>query len=240
MPLVINPYEGKHAVVTGARRGVGRIIAEHILAHGGSVDGFALGEETITHPLYRHFRVDVSDARSVESGFAELRNTQTSVDILVNNAGVLTAQYAMIMPSAAAQKMFATHLMGTFMVSREAAKMMRRRKWGRIVNISSMAASLQPAGDSVYAACKVGVAALANVMAKEFAPMNITCNTLAITAIHTDMLASLPQDKITEIVNGLPLPRFAEPDDVLNVLDFFVAERSSYITAQTVYLGGVN
>ncbi len=236
----MNPYEGKYAIVTGARRGVGRMITEHILAHGGSVAGFARGEPTIDHPSYRHFRVDVSDVRSVESAFAELRKMQPSVDIVVNNAGVLTAQYAMIMPSTAAQEMFATHLMGTFMVSREAAKMMRRRKRGRIVNISSMAASLQPVGDSVYAACKIGMATLANVMAKEFAPMSITCNTLAITAIRTDMLASLPQAKIEEVVKGLPLPRFAEPDDVLNVLDFFVSERSDYITAQTVYLGGVN
>lgn len=238
--MVENPYAGKHTLVTGARRGVGRMIAAHILRHGGMVTGFARGESTIDHPDYSHFQVDVTEPESIERGFADLRRLLPGVDILVNNAGVLTAQYSMIMPVQAAKSMFDTHLMGTFLISREAAKMMRKRKWGRIVNISSMAAVLQPAGDSVYAACKVGMGVLANVMAKEFASMNVTCNTLGITAIGTDMLDQLPQEKIAEVVAALPLPRFAEPDDIMNVLDFFVSERSSYITAQTVFLGGVS
>ena len=117
---------------------------------------------------------------------------------------------------------------------------MRKRKWGRIINIGSMAASLEPMGDSVYAACKAGLSTLANVMAKEFASFNVTCNTLAITAIDSDMLSQLPRDKIEAIIAGLPVPRFATPDDILNVVDFLAAERSSYITAQTIFLGGVN
>lgn len=235
-----NLYVGKTALVTGASRGVGHMIAEHILRHGGMVTGFARGDPTIDHPNYSHFRVDVTEPASIERVFAELRRSMAGVDILVNNAGVLTAQYSMIMPVQAAKSMFDTHLMGAFLVSREAAKMMRGRKWGRIVNISSMAAVLQPPGDSVYAACKVGMGALANVMAKEFASLNVTCNTLAITALETDMLDQLPREKIAGVVAALPLPRFAEPDDVMNVLDFFVSERSSYITAQTVFLGGVS
>ena len=177
---------------------------------------------------------------AVQKGFAALKKITDSVQIVVNNAAVLTSQYAMIMPPAAAQAMLNTNLMGAFMVSREASKMMRKTKWGRIINISSMAASLEPIGDSMYAACKAGLATLANVMAKELAPLNITCNTLAVSAIRTDMLAQLPQDKIAQVIAGLPIPRFAEPDDILNVLDFLASERSSYITAQTIYLGGVN
>ncbi len=233
-------YAGKYALVTGSRRGVGRLITEHLLQHGAKVAGFARGEATFEHPNYVHFQVDVSDPASVQKGFAALKKVTEVIHIVVNNAAVLTSQYAMIMPPAAAQAMINTNLLGTFMVSREASKMMRKSKWGRIINIGSMAASLEPIGDSVYAACKAGVSTLANVMARELAPLNVTCNTLGVSGIQSDMLAQLPKDKIAAVVAGLPLPRFAEPDDILNVLDFFASDRSSYITAQTVFLGGVN
>ena len=233
-------YEGKVTLVTGSRRGLGRLVADHVLAHGGRVVGFARGESTIDHPEYSHLRVDVSDPAEVTRGFAEVRGLTDTVHIVVNNAAVLTSQYAMIMPPAAAAAMVNTNLLGAFMVSREAAKLMRRGKWGRIVNIGSMAAGLEPIGDSLYAATKAGLATMGNVMAKELAPLNVTCNTLAVSAIGTDMLAQLPQDKVDAVVAGLPLPRYAEPDDVFNVLDFLCSERSSYVTAQTIYLGGVN
>lgn len=234
------PYADKFALVTGSRRGVGRLITEHLLKNGAKVAGFARGEATFEHPNYVHLQVDVSDPSSVQKGFASLKKITDTVHIVVNNAAVLTSQYAMIMPPAAAQAMINTNLLGTFMVSREASKMMRKAKWGRIINIGSMAASLEPIGDSVYAACKAGVSTLANVMARELAPLNVTCNTLGVSGIKSDMLDQLPKDKIAAVIAGLPLPRFAEPDDILNVIDFFASERSSYITAQTVFLGGVN
>lgn len=238
--IAADAYAGKCALVTGSRRGIGRLITEHFLQHGARVVGFARGPSTINHPEYSHIRIDIGDIKSIQNGFIELKKTINALHIVVNNAAVLTSQYAMIMPPAAAQAMLNTNLMGPFMVSREASKLMRKTKWGRIINIGSMAASLEPIGDSMYAACKAGLATLTNVMAKELAPLNITCNTLAVSAIKTDMLAQLPQDKIAQIIAGLPIPRFAEPDDILNVLDFLASERSSYITAQTIYLGGVN
>ena len=234
-------YDGKIVLVTGARRGVGQLVAEHFLKHGAQVVGFSRHDDTgEPRPGYHPMAVDVGNADSVARGFELVRKQFGRVDIAINNAAVLTSQYSMIMPAAAAQGMLDTNVLGTFLVSREAAKLMRRGKWGRIVNISSMAASLQPMGDSVYAATKAAVATLANVMAKEFAPMNVTCNTLGITAIETDMLGLLPRDKVDALIAGLPIPRYALADDVLNVVDFFVAERSSYVTAQTVFLGGVN
>lgn len=236
-----NLYEGKTVLITGSRRGVGKAIAEHFLCEGaGKVFGFARGEGSIHHPNYHHIEVDVGDPESVLKGFAILKQFSETIQIVVNNAAVLTSQYSMIMPPSAAQAMVNVNLLGPFMVSREAAKMMRKRKWGRIINIGSMAASLEPIGDSVYAACKAGLSTLANVMAKEFASMNVTCNTLGINAIESDMLAQLPRDKIDAIIASLPVPRMSKEDDILNIIDFFASERSSQITAQTVFLGGVN
>lgn len=234
-------YDGKVVLVTGARRGVGALIAEHFVRHGAQVAGFSRhADAEFEHPNFASFAVDVGDPASVTAGFEAIRKRYGRLDVLVNNAAVLTSQYAMIMPAAAAQAMLSTNLLGTFLVSREAAKLMRKGKWGRIVNVSSMAASLEPMGDSVYAATKAGMATLSNVMAKEFASVNITCNTLGITAIETDMLGQLPRDKVDAVIAGLPLPRYATPQDILNVIDFFASAASGYVTAQTVYLGGVN
>lgn len=234
-------YGDKVVLVTGARRGVGQIVADHFLKHGAQVVGFSRHDDAAEPRAgYLPLVVDVGNPESVAQGFEAVRKQHGRVDIVVNNAAVLTSQYAMIMPAAAARGMVETNLLGTFLVSREAAKLMRKGKWGRIINIGSMAVSLEPMGDSIYAATKAAISTLANVMAKEFAPMNVTCNTLGITAIATDMLGQLPRDKVDAVIAGLPLPRYATADDILNVIDFFASERSGYVTAQTVFLGGVN
>ena len=236
----MDKYKDETVLVTGSSRGVGELLARHFLAEGATVIGVSRGAGSIEHPQYRHMSADVADAEAIKALFATLRSSVSSLDIVINNAAVLTSQYAMIMPASAAQSMVNVNLMATFLVSREAAKLMRKSKWGRIINISSMAVCLEPEGDSMYAACKAAITTLANVMAKEFATMNVTCNTVGITAIDTDMLRQLPQDKIQAVIDRLPIPRFATADDVLNAIDFFSSERSSYITAQTLYLGGVH
>ncbi len=233
-------YVGKTVVVTGARRGVGKELANYFLSQGAKVIGLSRGAEESTNPNYITFSVDIGKAKEVQDVFLKISKLVPTVDIVINNAAVLTSQYSMIMPSANAQAMVDTNLLGTFFVSREAAKIMKKAKRGRIINIGSMAASLEPMGDSIYAACKAGVSTLANVMAKEFSSFNVTCNTLGITAIESDMLAQLPRDKIDAIIKALPAPRYAQPDDIFNVVDFFASDRSSYITAQTVFLGGIN
>lgn len=238
-------YENKVVLVTGASRGVGLEIAQHFLNHGASVIGLSKGMSSkISHERYTHFSVDLSNSEQIINCFRNEINKQfKEIHIVINNAAVLTSQYAMIMPSKNATDMVNVNFLGVFFVSREAAKLMRKSNWGRIINISSMATSLEPAGDSIYAATKAGIHTLANVMAKEFSSLNITCNTLAISAIETDMLQShseSAQKKIKEIIASLPIPRNAVVEDVLNVIDFYASERSAYITAQIIYLGGIN
>jgi len=238
-------YKGKVIIVTGASRGVGLHITNHFLNNGGTVIGLSKSEnKNISHNCYHHFQVDIGNSESISNCFRkEISKNFKNIDILINNAAVLTSQYSMIMPIKNAMDMINVNLMGVFLISRETAKLMRGKNPSRIINIGSMASSLEPMGDSIYAATKAGIISLANIMAKEFSPMNVTCNTLAITAIDTDMLRShndTAQDKIKEIIASMPIPRVAEVDDILNVIDFFASDRSSYITAQTIYLGGIN
>ncbi|ASW96088.1 MULTISPECIES: SDR family NAD(P)-dependent oxidoreductase [Mycobacterium] len=234
-------YDEKVVLVTGARRGLGAVVAEHFERRGAHVVGFSRHVDEVPKSDRRYdVAVDIGDASSVSAGFEEIRKRFGKLDICVNNAAVLTSQYAMILPAASAQAMVETNLLGTFLVSREAAKLMRKGKWGRIVSVSSMAVSLEPMGDSVYAATKAAVTTLANIMAKELATTNITCNTLGISAFETDMLSQLPRDKVNAVIAALPLARMATREDVAHVLDFFCGPGSGCITAQTVYLGGVH
>lgn len=237
-------YKDKIVLVTGASRGVGLEITKHFINNGAIVIGLSRGSSSFKHKQYKHFSVDIGNSESIINCFKkEIGKDFKRIDIVINNAAVLTSQYSMIMPSKNAIDMVNVNLLGVFFVSREAAKLMRGKESGRIINIGSMATSLEPIGDSIYAATKAGISTLANVMAKELSPLNITCNTIAITAIETDMLNSHSanaQIKIKEIIKNLPIPRMAIADDILNVIDFFASDRSSYITAQTIYLGGIN
>jgi len=236
-------YKNKIVLITGSSRGVGLEIANYYLNNNAIVIGLSRGVSSIDNLNYYHYELDLSKSEEIGSTFRIIAKNHKRIDIVINNAAVLTSQYSMIMPLQNAIDMVNVDLLAVFFVSREAAKLMRKNSYGRIINISSMAASLEPIGDSLYAACKVGVHTLANVMAKEFASMNVTCNTIAITAIETDMLnqhSPTAQIKIKGIIDSLPIPRMAVIDDILNVLDFFSSERSSYITAQIIYLGGIN
>ena len=233
-------YQGMVVVVTGARKGLGRILADHFLDEGARVIGMSRGVASITHARYEHHAIDIGDDSVVRATFGKIARSHGKVDIVVNNAAVLTSIHAMLMPAPRAEEMVRTNFLGGFYVSREAAKLMRKRKFGRIINIGSMAATLEPIGDSVYAATKAASMTLTAVLAKEFAGYGITVNTLAVTALETDMLDQLPREKVDAVVAGLPIPRFATAEDIFNVVDFFASPQSSYITAQTVFLGGVH
>ena len=237
-------FKNKVVLITGASRGVGLELTNHFLNNDAVVIGLSRGKSSVINDNYHHFSVDLGNSEAVINCFKkEISKAFKSIDVVINNAAVLTSQYAMIMPAKNAADMVNVNLLGVFFVSREAVKLMRKNAYGRIINISSMAVSLEPIGDSIYAATKVGIQTLANIMAKEFSSFNVTCNTLAISAYETDMLQShspTAQVKIKEIIANLPIPRMAFTDDILNVIDFFAAERSSYITAQTIYLGGLN
>ncbi len=237
-------YKDKIVLVTGASRGVGLEITKHFLKHGATVIGLSRVESLFNHNHYYHFSVNIGDPESIVNCFKkEIGKHFKRIDIVINNAAVMTSQYSMIMPKKNAIDMVNVNLLGVFFVSREAAKLMRNKEPGRIINIGSMAVSLEPVGDSIYAACKAGINTLANIMAKEFSSYKVTCNTLSISAIDTDMLhqhSDIGQEKIKEIIKKIPIPRNALIDDILNVIDFFASDRSSYITAQTIYLGGIN
>jgi 3-oxoacyl-[acyl-carrier protein] reductase len=233
-------YAGRVVVVTGARKGLGRMLADYFLREGARVIGLSRGESSITHANYDHHGVDIGDELAVRAVFFAIARAHGRVDIVINNAAVANWTHAILLPGPRAEEMLRTNFLGTLYVAREGAKLMRKSKFGRIINIGSVASVLELAGGSVYAATKAASMTLTGVLAKEFASYGITINTLSISALQTDMLDQLPPEKLDELLSALPLRRMATPDDVFNVIDFFASSQSSYVTAQTVFLGGIH
>lgn len=239
-PTPSTDYSERVVVVTGSRTGLGKILSEHFLKLGARVVGISRGDSSIQNERYAHFQCDVGNADTVRDTFLKIAQSFDRIDILVNNAGVKSSQFSLLLSAKEAEAMVQVNLLGTFYCSREAAKIMKRNRWGRIINIGSMAANLEPVGASIYAASKAAISNISAVMAREFAAYNITCNTVGVTAIPTDMWETLSRESLDALVKTLPLPRYAVEDDILNVVDFFASPRSSYITAQTVTLGGAH
>jgi len=128
---------------------------------------------------------------------------------------------------------------GTMLVCRDAAKVMIRRRYGRIVNFTTIVAPIALAGEAMYAASKSAVVTLTRILAFELGQWGITCNSFGATPIMTDMIRGVPQDKIDAVVNNLAIKRLGSPQDCSNVCDFFISPTSDNITGQVIYLGGV-
>ena len=234
-------YEGRIVVVTGAREGVGRMVAGHFLNEGARVIGLSRGESSIDHSNYTHMPTNIGRNDQVRATFGAIGKQHGKVDYLVNCAAVASSTYALIMPVAGAEEMVATNILGLLYVSREAAKLMRR-DGGRIVNIGSIHSQIAPVGASMYASTKAAQETMVRVLSKELAQLGkITVNTLALSPIETSMLRQSGTPAVIQaVIDGLTIPRLAEPDDVMAGLDFFCSQRSSFYTGQTIYLGGVH
>jgi 3-oxoacyl-[acyl-carrier protein] reductase len=226
-------------LITGTRKGIGKYLAEHYLGQGNRVIGCSRGPSSVEHDKYRHFQLDVTDEPEVVEMFRSISNTEDRLDVLINNAGIASMNHLLLTPVKTVQNILATNFVGTFLLCREAAKVMKRRQFGRIVNFTSVATPLKLEGEAVYAASKAAVVSFTQITAKELAPFNITVNAIGPTPIQTDLIKSVPPEKIDKIIKAQPIQRLGEMKDVANVVDFFIQPASDFITGQVIYLGGV-
>lgn len=229
----------KVTVVTGARKGIGRQLAEHFLASGHRVVGCSRGPSDLSHPLYRHFLLDVGDEAGVVELVSTVRQDYGRLDHLINNAGIASMNHSLLTPASTFRRVLETNLVGSFLFAREAAKVMRRARLGRIVNFSTVAVPLNLEGEGAYVASKAAVESMTRVLARELAEYGITVNAIGPTPIATDLLRSIPENKIDMLVKRQAIRRLGTVGDVKNVIEFFLREESSFITGQTIYLGGV-
>ncbi|AWB67789.1 oxidoreductase [Saccharobesus litoralis] len=229
-PLVI--------LITGTSKGIGQALAEHYLKLGHIVYGCSRSESTISHSHYQHFALDVTDEKQVKSLFSSIRKTHKGLDVLINNAGIAVMNHALLTPMETVEKIFNVNVFASFLFCREAAKLMRKRDYGRIVNFSTVAVAFNLAGEAVYAASKSAVETLTRVLAKEFAEFNVTVNAIGPTPIQTDLIRNVPDEKIEQLLAQQSIKRLGSFADVINIADFYIQPSSDFITGQVVYLGG--
>jgi 3-oxoacyl-[acyl-carrier protein] reductase len=235
------------AVVTGSGRGIGKAIAHELTQNGAIVvvaelagygeqaaEGLrASGAEAI------YVSVDVSDSESVRAMVEQVRDRYERIDILVNNAGIRPTCPVLAMSRSDWERVLAVNLTGTFNCCAAVAPLMVERGWGRIVNISSLAAQRgSTGGHSHYAAAKAGIVGFSKSLARELAPYGVTVNVVAPGWIDTEGWEGQLDGHREEYASQVPLGRLGKPDDVAYAVAFLVSERASYLTGITLPVNG--
>ena len=229
----------KNIVITGSRKGIGRFLSEQYLEMGHRVFGCSRSESDLKHENYHHYQLDVSSEKKTIAMFRDIRKKFSHIDVLINNAGQASMNHSLLTPGSKVEELIRTNFLGTFLFAREAAKVMKKSQAPRIINFSTVAVPLNLEGEAAYAATKAAVVSLTKVLAKELAPFKITVNAIGPTPIETDLIRSVPDNKIQDLIAQQAINRLGTFDDVINVTDFFINEKSDYITGQIIYLGGV-
>jgi 3-oxoacyl-[acyl-carrier protein] reductase len=227
-------------IITGTSRGIGNHLARHYCENGYDVVGFSRAEVNLPMPNYRHFAVSVSDEEGVKKAFRDIRRDAGRLDVLVNNAGIAAMNHCLLTPLASLDAIYETNVKGVFLFCREAAKLMKKRSCGRIVNFTSVAVPLKLAGEAAYASSKAAVVTLSQVLAKELADLGITVNAIGPAPVSTDLIKGVPTEKIDALLQQQVISRYGEYRDITNVIDFFINPASDFITGQTLFLGGVS
>jgi 3-oxoacyl-[acyl-carrier protein] reductase len=226
-------------IITGTSKGIGNALAHSYLAQDYIVVGCSRNKSSITHANYRHFELDVSDEKAVVHMIRSVKKEFGKIDVLINNAGMASMNHLLTTSMGSVEKLFNTNFLGTFLFLREVSKVMMKQKNGRIINFTTIAAPLKLEGEGIYAASKAAVENLTQTASKELAPFNITVNAIGPTPIQTDLIKAVPKEKIEDLLNKQTLKRFGTFEDIKNVMDFFMDEKSDFITGQILYLGGV-
>ena len=225
----------KKVIVTGGNRGIGKGIVLSLLDKGYSVLATSRDSNNFdfSHSGLKIADLDVCDQSSVD-GFQKIVS-EFDPDILVNNAGTTKDNLFLRMTESDWDEVINTNLNSVFRVTKLVVKRMLKKKWGRIINISSISGSMGNSGQTNYSASKAGVDAFSRSLAKELGSRNITVNSIAPGFIQTDMTDGLIND---ELVKKIPLQRVGNAEDVASLVNFLASEESNYITGQTLVVDG--
>ncbi|MCG8499651.1 MAG: 3-oxoacyl-[acyl-carrier-protein] reductase [Firmicutes bacterium] len=240
--------QGKTAIITGAGRGIGKIIAMKLSEMGANIvindipisaDADKTAEEINNNG--RNAIVIKGDVRNTEDVQEVVKGAMDrfgSVDILVNNAGITRDTLIMKMSEKDWDDVLDINLKGAFNCIKSVTRIMMKQRSGTIINVASVVGVMGNAGQANYASSKAGLIGLTKSVAKELAPRGITCNAIAPGFIQSDMTDKLTESVKEQYMSNIPLRRFGTPDDVGNVVAFLASESANYITGQVLHIDG--
>jgi len=242
--------EKKLALVTGASRGIGKGIAENLIARGYKVVGTATSEsgcESLKKDLqalgaeHNAFVLNISDSEQVNSAIAEFLSNHGTPYVVVNNAGITRDNLFMRMKEDEWLDVINTNLSGVYRVCKSLIKPLIKARAGRIINISSIIGTTGNAGQVNYSAAKAGLEGLTRSLAQEIASRNITVNAVAPGFIATDMTDGLPENQKEAILASIPMKRMGSTNEIAGSVAFLASDDAAYITGQTIHVnGGMN
>ena len=236
--------EKKVALVTGASRGIGRAIAEQLVADGFFVVGTATSEKgaaAIGDALGANGAgkvLNVTDKESVASTVKSINDEFGAPLVLVNNAGITRDNIMLRMKDDEWEDVINTNLNSLYRVSKACLKGMTKARWGRIINISSVVGTMGNAGQANYAAAKGGVEGFTRALARELGSRNITVNSVAPGFIQTDMTEALPEAQKDALLAGIPLARLGQPGEIASAVGWLASDGGGYVTGTTLHVNG--
>jgi 3-oxoacyl-[acyl-carrier protein] reductase len=227
-------------LISGTSRSIGRKLIEYYVNSGFQVIGFSRSEVDFKLERYIHHCVDITDESSIRRLFKTIRNDFGRLDVVINNAGIASMNHALLSSLSEIQNVMNTNFVGTVLCCREAVKLMKKKQYGRIVNISSIHVPLASVGTSVYGASKAATEQYSKVLAREVFGDGITVNILSLSVVEESGMANQISEKIScEITDCTVSKSRLGFHDVVNSINYLISKDSAMITSQKIDLGGI-
>lgn len=234
-----NKKNAKVVIITGTRTGVGRALAEIFLKKNFVVYGCSRLQTDLKNENYNHRILDITNMSGVTAWVSEVYKKHEKIDVLINNAGKYLSGYVYYSSTDSLSQLMETNFIAHYHIIREVSKFMLQTKFGRIVNISSIATKIMAEGVAGYAVSKLALENFSKILAKELACFGVTCNTISIPLIETSMTQNMSDEIKQRILSNMVFKRFANIEDIYQAISFLIDEKSEFITGQVLRLGYV-